>query len=163
MSAARLLSLPAELRNCIYEHVLIDREPISLYFTHPADPIAQSCSGPALLHTCRQIRAEATQMYYSKNLFVVKTWHAPNCDAVLKAWLRAIRPDSRALIKILRIDDDIYSLRPTETRREWEKFLEVRRKRLEDIDEVVKGMELQVRDRGPASRLKGYESRWVSF
>ena len=55
------LQLPGELRQCIYEHVLIHEKPIDRQ-----DPIDL-----ALLQTCRQIYRESWQVYYKCNLFML--------------------------------------------------------------------------------------------
>ncbi|KAI5359479.1 hypothetical protein Slin14017_G103810 [Septoria linicola] len=55
-----LLRLPAELRNRIYEHVLVEEDPI---------PIEPGLKLPQLLSTCAQIREEATLLWFSENDF----------------------------------------------------------------------------------------------
>lgn len=67
----RLLMLPPELRNCIYELVVTRDTPISMR------PNARSTNGkskiylqqPALAATCRQIQKEVLEIYYSRNIF----------------------------------------------------------------------------------------------
>ncbi|CAK1366965.1 unnamed protein product [Cercospora beticola] len=53
--------LSAELRNEIYELALVKSEEIEI--------TKETFAQPALLRTCRQIRAEAVQIYYSRNEF----------------------------------------------------------------------------------------------
>lgn len=61
---ASLLGIPAELRNIIYTLVLVDGDPV-VWDTKA------NCNIPALLCTCRQIRKEASGIYYTANLFHV--------------------------------------------------------------------------------------------
>ncbi|KAK5137730.1 hypothetical protein LTR08_007301 [Meristemomyces frigidus] len=58
-----LLLLPAELFNTICELVLINDVPIHIEDTAAA-------RAPALLHTCRQIRTEASKIFYGQTTFV---------------------------------------------------------------------------------------------
>lgn len=58
-----LLELAAELRNRIYEYVLIKDKTITV----SRHRIAQ----PGLLRTCRQIREEARAIYYCRNAFKI--------------------------------------------------------------------------------------------
>ncbi|KAK4500662.1 hypothetical protein PRZ48_008851 [Zasmidium cellare] len=58
-----LLTLPAEVRNHIYEEVLVESDNINV----PATGMKQ----PALLRVCGQIRDEVTQMYYGQNIFTL--------------------------------------------------------------------------------------------
>ena len=51
-----LLELPAEIRNMIYTHVLIDDDIV--FFDE------NESSQPALLQTCRQVREEAAAIFY---------------------------------------------------------------------------------------------------
>ncbi|KAK4540490.1 hypothetical protein LTR36_009128 [Oleoguttula mirabilis] len=70
-SACRLLELPPELRNYIYELVVTRNGPIDMR------PRSWSLDGlpeielrqPALAGTCKQIRAEALATFYSLNVF----------------------------------------------------------------------------------------------
>ncbi|KAK3707357.1 hypothetical protein LTR37_012201 [Vermiconidia calcicola] len=89
----RLTILPAELRNVIYRHVLLSEHSID---------IAAARSKSSLLETCKQIRQEASSMFYSENTFV---WQATdgNCNGLI-SWLAAIGPESAASIPQLKID-----------------------------------------------------------
>jgi hypothetical protein len=64
----RLLSLPRELRDAIYDRILRSSEIINL--TQPFDDsykpkyLRKKIKKPALLHVSHQIRAEASPMYY---------------------------------------------------------------------------------------------------
>ncbi|KAK4544202.1 hypothetical protein LTR36_004412 [Oleoguttula mirabilis] len=57
-----LLALAPELRNMIYRSVLISADPIDISCEDAATP-------PAILATCRQIKEEATSIYYGENTF----------------------------------------------------------------------------------------------
>lgn len=74
------LDLPPEIRNNIYEHALVEKEPIALdqeQGTYPAIP--------GLLSVCRQIRNEASAIWYMSNDFV---FVIEQCDArLLNAWV----------------------------------------------------------------------------
>lgn len=56
-----LLDLPADLRNIIYEFALVEADFIL---------ITPDLKQPALLATCRQVRAEARLMWFWRNTFV---------------------------------------------------------------------------------------------
>jgi hypothetical protein len=60
-----LLTLPAELRILIYEHLLIGRVQLSAPNPTPNHPTL----APAILSTCTQIRHEAISILYSANIF----------------------------------------------------------------------------------------------
>ena len=60
---SRLLSLPAEIRNRIYNYALVEGR---IEIQSHSEPPPQ----PALLQVNRQIRSEARQMYYRENNFV---------------------------------------------------------------------------------------------
>ena len=56
-----LLSLPAELRNTIYRYALLEPDEIEVE--------RQQHMQPALLRICRQVRSEASPMFYNENKF----------------------------------------------------------------------------------------------
>lgn len=72
---SRLLNLPPELRNMIYEHVLSSQEAIKVPGREHRYPNGRLKSTswhfqlPPLLHTSHQIRMEAVSIYYSVNIF----------------------------------------------------------------------------------------------
>jgi len=71
---SRLLSLPPELRNPNYRYALVGTPSVKIKNrTHVPEP-------PALLQTCRQVRAEAHGIYFLKNDFI---FYVKNCDASL--------------------------------------------------------------------------------
>ncbi|KAF7187014.1 hypothetical protein HII31_11623 [Pseudocercospora fuligena] len=57
---------------------------------------------PAFLATCKQIRAEATKIYYSRNTFAI-TVAAENMSMPIK-WLTSIRPRHRRLLQHININ-----------------------------------------------------------
>ncbi|CAK4033156.1 Hypothetical predicted protein [Lecanosticta acicola] len=91
-----LLSLPAELRNTIYELVLTSDNPV---------PVTRKVF-PALLHTSSRLRKEAAPIYYQSN-----TFHAPCCDehthqdlVRLVKWLELIGPVRASQLQQLRLE-----------------------------------------------------------
>lgn len=99
-----LLSLAAELRNTIYRLVLIPPHPIDVSnLRHPSEP--------GLLATCKQVRREATGMYYSENEFSIsmgvdnpdqsRYWNFGRWLPRGMTWLRSLRPWKCALITLL--------------------------------------------------------------
>jgi hypothetical protein len=60
-----------ELRNRIYEDVLVDEEIDDVDWDKAAIHIDGSTREPGLLKACKQIRREARKMYYSQNMFSV--------------------------------------------------------------------------------------------
>ena len=75
------LRLPPELRNRIYEYALLCPDFIT---------VAAGLKPPGLLQTCRQTRAEATDIWYQRNKFSIIV---TSCDATL---LRAFKSFARA-------------------------------------------------------------------
>lgn len=59
-----LLKLPGELRNRIYELVIVEKGRLKITAKGPGQP--------ALLRTCRQIRREAGTIYYGSNDFSLR-------------------------------------------------------------------------------------------
>ncbi|KAK5127428.1 hypothetical protein LTR85_006767 [Meristemomyces frigidus] len=64
---SRFCQLPAELRNRIYEAVLIQTDPIQVA------SVLTACTQPAFTRTCTQIREETLSMFYAYNTFIVDT------------------------------------------------------------------------------------------
>lgn len=106
-----LLNLPAELRNRIYELTLVKGEPVkilqillpqqsSVRRSHTARTMMQMkaenkdlAREPALLHTCQQVRNEATAIYYGGNTFYVRD------KATLLNWSHAIGETKWAMLR----------------------------------------------------------------
>ena len=89
---SRLLKLPAELRNAIYTLALSFDEDIMVSTVH-------KLRRPALLKTCKQIRAEATLLYFSSTTFHLVI--SPTELKFTKTWLRSIGRESAAAINPL--------------------------------------------------------------
>jgi hypothetical protein len=83
------LSLPPELRNRIYDLVLGEFD-IELV-------LSKSQPRPPLLRTCRQIRAEASMLYYARTFLVTSA--ETNCVP----WLRSIPAAMRKHMKPVRL------------------------------------------------------------
>lgn len=99
-----LLSLPNELRLCIWELVLISDE--TIIFSANCDR-----TQPALLQTCRLVRSEAKTIYYAQNRFhfticgwdhikmlSFTTMQLKVCKDLLPAWEYDERADDFRLI-----------------------------------------------------------------
>lgn len=78
----RLTRLPPELRNDIYELVLVDT-------TRPQQIHSKKVIDPALLRTCRQIRLEAQAISYCHNTFSL-TVCVDNLE-YLRLWLQYVK------------------------------------------------------------------------
>lgn len=107
----RFLSLPAEIRNKIYHNILVSSTPIHLskrghredsgQELHPYDGNISNClldpvCEPAFLSTCRQVRYECLGIFYGDNVFF------SSLRGPLLAWLRAIGPEKRKLLRFVR-------------------------------------------------------------
>lgn len=106
-----LLSLPSELRNTIYELVLVSEKRIKIY-----DKANKDCRPPAVLQACHQLRHEAGAIYYGGNIFKIRAiWNDEakedqdvwfdSCDSFFAQWLASIGPDSRAGLRKVHIHD----------------------------------------------------------
>ncbi|KAK5675328.1 hypothetical protein LTS10_012094 [Elasticomyces elasticus] len=110
---AGLLQLPAELRNVIYELVLLsDGQFVTTSFAvlplppleNPGDLVSRKCrSGviPALLQTSQQMRTEAMPMYFANCLFFFAIHDRNGEFAKTLSWLQSTDP--RALLCIQRL------------------------------------------------------------
>ena len=94
--ASKLLLLPAELRNRIYEHALVAEDAIFVFtakrIKYEDTIVTHPIREPVFLSTCRQIRDEATPIYYRSNSFIT-TIHSE-----LAAWLKVIGKEKRAML-----------------------------------------------------------------
>ena len=92
----RLLRLPSELRNRIYELILIQEDQIRM----PAG--RTEGDKRALLCTCHQIHDEAVGIYYGNNAFIADcgSWFL---NADLTCWLRGLGWKKRLLLKDVRL------------------------------------------------------------
>lgn len=96
-SECRLLSLPSELRNRIYEEALWSNGKV--HITADDKP-------PGLLSTCLQIRKEASELYYKTNTFYLNT------ERCVK-WLKALQTKNRMSVQHVRL------LVPITMERDW--------------------------------------------
>lgn len=89
-----LLTLPAELRNRIYHLVLTKGSPISPY---RCEDKTEEPASLRLLRTCRQIRSEATSIYYGTNMF--RFYDSILLELHLRLFLGDIGPQNLQLCK----------------------------------------------------------------
>ena len=99
----RLLALPAEWRNRIYHLVLVSDQRIRITPSPQGFQHTDRTHEPSLIQTCRQIRREATTIYYSDNVF------RANLLPDLVAWLKLIGEATRAMLKNVQLIRECYS------------------------------------------------------
>ena len=99
------LKLSAELRNKIYELVLIAEEPIRIDRMN----MLQFGRGPALFEVSKQVRIEALSIFYGGNEFcfsmnkhIDQTRFQSTSEP--KAWIRRLGPEKAGLIKSLTLN-----------------------------------------------------------
>lgn len=105
-----LLGLPAELRNRIYELVLIQPEPILLgnteipkdapKRTRDAKVQARRAILPPLLRTNHQIRSETCALFFSANSFITSSSSRGYSRRETIDWLKVLGPNARLIRKI---------------------------------------------------------------
>lgn len=89
-SSGLLGKLPPELRNCIYELVLINEVPYGhCHVDHKTYP-----EQPALTRSCKLIRNEALPFFYSKNTFMIDATSQRYVEAA-RRWLRGLSKQIR--------------------------------------------------------------------
>lgn len=96
------LRLPPELRNRIYEDLLVSEEVVGVTSLgyHQWTP-------PSLLHTCHQIRSEASKLYYAANIFqICSRWHQDRLEGAfeMQEWLHALCKPQQDMLRRIRID-----------------------------------------------------------
>ncbi|KAK4613901.1 hypothetical protein CLAFUW4_09311 [Fulvia fulva] len=89
-TTCKLLELPAELRNKIYRYSICEKDGIEVPRTGREQP--------GLTRTCKQIRKEATAIYYLENIFLVD---APGFD---RYTCERIERQARAHVNIGKLD-----------------------------------------------------------
>lgn len=99
MESSRLGALPAELRIRIYEYILAQQTRIDVTRTMGLWGQASIWKSPALLQTCRQLRSEASDIYYGENTFYGTHLVYDQFDRTLCHWLRALAPQNRSSIR----------------------------------------------------------------
>ena len=113
-----ILELPPELRNRIYDELLICSRAIPL--TTVTRSLSWRC--PALLQTSSQIRCEAASVYYSNNTFIVYRGNVQRshngdrehrkrveCGRVLVRWCQAIGGVATKMLRKLYFYDKLYA------------------------------------------------------
>lgn len=107
MEETTLQTLPAELRNRIYELALVkdERIEVKLYFdrTRTDKVISRIANYPSLLQTCRQIREEASPIFYGQNVFEIGRCGDYANIAQLARWLGKLSPSDVTLLRDVRI------------------------------------------------------------
>ena len=73
MDSSRLNDLPGELRNRIYRLALVQHSNIEIQVADSTKFSNSKHNALALLSTCRQIRAEATPIFFTENIFEIQT------------------------------------------------------------------------------------------
>ncbi|KAF2768733.1 hypothetical protein EJ03DRAFT_114152 [Teratosphaeria nubilosa] len=98
-STCQFLQLPPELRNNIYEHLLVYK-----YGNKLSQRIIAIHCMPPLLRTCRQIKAEASAIYYSQNDFnAIISSLCPRRDSGVWSWFERTGAENCALIRHLKV------------------------------------------------------------
>lgn len=73
LGAASLLGVPSELRNQIYEYLLVDPQSVTigaeLHGDDTVSTVSDFAGSSAIIHTCRQIYHEALGILYGQNVF----------------------------------------------------------------------------------------------
>ena len=103
------LRLPAELRNHIYQMVLVKSDLIDTTCSSTFYKMQALVAQPALTKVCRQIRAETLPIFYGANVFLVAKRY--NCimdwnigSPPMDAWFQAVGRTSCRRFKHLYID-----------------------------------------------------------
>lgn len=84
-----LITLPGEIRNAIYEELLVHEEPIIAADENDTMPASKPTLrlGTALLATCRQIHSEASPCFYSSNVFLASSISVEHPASTLIDWI----------------------------------------------------------------------------
>lgn len=97
------MSLPPELRNRIYNLVLVQNGTISVHLPKPdISRLEKVVKQPALLKVCKTVREEALPVFYGANRFTVNHLfyrEVPRELEVVERWLGAIGPEKRAMLR----------------------------------------------------------------
>ncbi|KXT07926.1 hypothetical protein AC579_3254 [Pseudocercospora musae] len=89
----RLLNLPGEIRNRIYEYILADYTNIALdHISLSRNPAAKHIQFPVIIETCQQIRKEAISTWLSSTTFYF------NFHGELYDFLRSLGAQQAAMI-----------------------------------------------------------------
>ncbi|KAK4574639.1 translation initiation factor eIF-2B subunit alpha [Recurvomyces mirabilis] len=106
LTNSRSLPLPAELRQQIYEHSLVQDDEIVVKVA-----VRRYWRPPALLQPCRVIRHEATPTYYTDSHFYIYAPQHVGCPSVywLWDWLRCLPNSTRKWLRTLRVGEREHS------------------------------------------------------
>lgn len=157
MDQSPLSRLPAELRYQIWEYALLSDTEVLV-----SDTRYKRWRSPALLRCCRELRTEASGLYYTGNTFVFKGCDI-GCSLVvsfgrelgctehveipLASWLLLLDASSRALVRSIHLADFLYQ--PDRAKMRIEKCKE----NLESQGLSVHGAALWVTTAPPSGRL----------
>ncbi|CAK1366267.1 unnamed protein product [Cercospora beticola] len=105
MASCTLLErLPRELRDIIYEEALISEEVVVDATTN------RGAYTPGLLRTCKQIRAEATKLFYAKNHFRIIT--PQNAMFTSADWLQSLSVRNRKQLRTVTVHFEVTKYHP---------------------------------------------------
>lgn len=154
MEKSPLARLHPELRNAIYDEVLVQEHPISvssrtwLYDGERRPALA------ALLQTCRRIRDEAKGIFYSVNSFLITTISRRDTYDVLQIWLRALQYDTRKLLTRIFVNETVANAVVEDEELPWNE------ERLRDCREFMEDDKLLIGE----ARLfvRGEDGAWIT-
>ena len=106
-----IFRIPGEIRNQIYEHVVVFSQPVSIYrdsssSAGPPDAVSSLASLTPLFLTCRQFHCEASAIFYSQNKFALpanasQAPHQAQANLLFRWFLDRIGPRNAALLRHL--------------------------------------------------------------
>lgn len=106
-NAFRFLSLPAELRNRIYEMVFHRSQSCNLTAANHSRggrAFQHHVAQPSLTRTCQQIRNETLPVFYGSNWFLVELRPWMHAAVHTRTWLKAVLPKNRQFFKQLYVN-----------------------------------------------------------
>ena len=109
-----LLALPAELRAIIFELALVQDELIIIHYPD-RNVDFDECPAwirPGLLQSCRQIREEASVLYFSENRFLIEITDWDYGDFFLDAmrWLKSLGKTNAEALQYLEVSSFPHSI-----------------------------------------------------
>lgn len=117
MENSALSTLPPELRNNIYELVVVGDHPVKIMwptntthrFLYRKAPKFLTSTRSSLLQTCRQSRNEASPIYYSFNTFAFdENENEVRSENLLVAWLTVLDSKQWQSLRKIRLEDGGY-------------------------------------------------------
>lgn len=106
---SRLMKLPAELRNLIYELVVVEAKTIDIVdpdHVQGGPGVSERAKQPGIAQVCRQLRREVLPIFYSQNTFRVNAcgyWYLSHAERNCIWWITRLRDSSKALVRNIRI------------------------------------------------------------